>query len=128
MSLCPCSPDSLTAVTFENGIVLQRCGVHDVQSWVVAGETTDRDEVLANLRGVFSVRNEQRRRDRAPVARTPAPVAPAAPRSAPPAPEPNPTVDLTPAATAEILRANSPDEQLTALLQSRGLPGAWAVA
>lgn len=126
MSLCPCSPDSLTAVTFENGIVLQRCGVHDVQSWVVAGETTDRDEVLANLRGVFSVRNEQRRRDRAPVART---AAPAAPRpAAPPAPEPTPTLDLTPAATAEILQASSPDEQLTALLQSRGLPGAWAVA
>lgn len=122
MSMCPCSPSSLTAVTFENGIVLQRCGMHDVQGWVVAGEATDRDEVLANLRGVFSVRNDQRRRDRAAVARTATPVAPA---TAPPAP----VAPATAAApTPEMLRATNPDEQLTALLQARGLPGAWAVA
>lgn len=123
MEMCACPTASLTAVTFEQGIVLQRCSAHDTQTWVVEGEATDRAEVLENLRSVFLERREQRRRAATPTQSRPddvisltTPGRPVRPASAPPVVH----VQLPPGATS--------DEQLTALLQARGLPGAWAIA
>lgn len=124
MEMCACPPASLTAVTFEQGIVLQRCAAHDTQSWIVEGEATGRAEVLENLKAVFLERREQRRRAAAPKSPRPDDVirlteAPAAADR--PARETAKTqIQLPPGATSE--------EQLAALLQARGLPGAWAIA
>jgi hypothetical protein len=108
MSMCPCPPSSLTAVSFDRGLRLLRCGVHEQQGWELDGRPVDRADVLESLRTVFSDRRGQRR---AGCVVTPAPQ-PA--RSAAPA--------------AGVIQLPHTDEGLTALLHARGLTGAWAIA
>lgn len=100
---CACLADSLTSVRFAGDVVMLRCAVHDVQRWVVDGRPAAREDVLPILRGVFGECRGERRtsRNALPLRRRCAP-------------------QRTPAGT--------PDEQLTAVLRARGVPGAWAVA
>ena len=113
MSFCACSPDQLTTVTFDQGIVLLRCGLHDLQCWVVDGQQQERTDVLENLRAIFLERREQRRRSATPAAEDRVIQLPSAPstRCAPLAAVPESDAD-----------------KLNALLQARGLTGAWSIA
>lgn len=114
MSMCPCPPSSLPAVSFDRGLRLLRCGLHEQQSWELDGRPLERADVLDSLRVVFASRRGQRRDEGAA---TPAPV----PATAPPA------------AWREVravirLPVPQTDESLTALLHARGVSGAWAIA
>jgi hypothetical protein len=109
MSMCPCPPNSLTAVSFDRGLRLLRCGVHEQQGWELDGRPLDRADVLENLRTVFTSRRGQRREAGLAVP-TPAPAR------------------TGPAPAAEMIQLPHTDEGLTALLHARGLTGAWAIA
>jgi hypothetical protein len=108
MSMCPCPPSSLTAVSFDRGLRLLRCGVHEQQGWELDGRPVDRADVLDNLRSVFADRRGQRRTGNlaAPARQSPRAAAP----------------------TADVIQLPHTDEGLTALLRARGLTGAWAIA
>lgn len=110
MSMCQCPPSSLTTVSFDRGLRLVRCGLHELQSWEVDGRPLDRADVLESLRTVFASRRGQRRDEGA----------------ATPAPEPA-RAAASPQAR-DVIQLPHTDESLTALLQSRGISGAWAIA
>ena len=106
MSPCSCAPAALTTLSFDNGTVLLRCHLHEQQRWLVDGEPAATPEALSGLRALFIERRGTDRRAYTPrdtirLDRTSPPAAPAA---------------------APL------DDQLTALLHSRGLQGSWAVA
>lgn len=113
MSTCPCSPDALTRVTFDNGTVLLRCPAHEAQRWLVDGQPVDSAAALAGLRELFT----QQRGSRAGRVRTPHRVI-QLPTSR----------ETVPARDVDVRDVRVDDASLTALLQARGLTGSWAVA
>lgn len=113
MAMCPCPPSSLAAVSFDRGLRLLRCGVHEQQSWEIDGRPLERADVLHNLRVVFASRRGQRRDEGAA---RPAPAL---------APAPSARQEAQAVIQLPVLQT---DETLTALLHARGLSGAWAIA
>ena len=110
MSTCDCAPGTLTSFAFSNGVVLQRCLLHEVQSWTGADRSASGTAPLTALKDLFVQERGHWKR----------PVPP--PRAAAPAPRP-------PAPREHVVPADPPtDDLLTALLNARGLTGAWAVA
>ena len=114
MDTCSCAPATLTCVTFARGVVMRRCRRHELQTWTVDGRRTDAETARGLLRDLFV----EMRGERA--------------RSTSPAPTPRvlhlevPSYDDDP--SAEVALPAGADERLTALLNSRGLQGSWAVA
>lgn len=109
MLSCPCSPEGLTAVRFDGGVVMLRCGLHDQQRWLVHGRPTLRADVLPVLRNLFADRRGE-------------------PRRTHPAPKPVKVVRRASPAYAAVPAGAGDDERLTVLLHARGLSGSWAVA
>ena len=103
MTRCACPASTLTSVAFASGVAMQRCPSHELQSWTVDGRPTDARTARRLLQALF-VESRGQRRSGAPASR----------RTIPPA---------QPAAPAR-----HSDEDLTALLNARGLPGTWSVA
>ena len=117
MSTCACAPDDLRSVAFAHDIVMQWCGRHEVQRWTVDGRQADHADVLPALKDLFvEERGSGRRRG---------PAAPKVVRL------PGTTSYAPPAARAYDLPSDEEstvtDEQLTALLKSRGLQGTWSI-
>ena len=106
MSTCACPASSLTSVSFAHGVVMQRCGSHELQTWTVNGRRTDGRAVRGLLKDLFVETRGQRR----PAAELPThQVARSGART-----------HVAPDATT--------DERLTALLNARGVQGSWAIA
>lgn len=118
MPLCGCPTSTLTAVTFERGLALLRCGAHEEQVWTVDGQPISVADAHARLRVAFSDARSQTGRTgpracgRVVNLHT---QRPGATRTSRPA-----TVDVS-----SMLGA---DERLTALLNAHGLHGSWSVA
>jgi hypothetical protein len=113
MSTCGCAPATLTSVAFANGVVLQRCRTHEVQTWTGGDRATSGTAPLPALKDLFVQERGHGKRPAA-AARRARVARPAAPR---------------PAAAAPDVRPEAPsDDLLTALLNARGLSGAWTVA
>lgn len=111
MSTCVCPPAHLTAVGFAHGIVMQRCRVHELQTWTQDGRPTDADAVRSLLRDLFV--ETRGARATSPVSRPAAGSVPSASQSH---------------ASSEVALDAGADEALTTLLRSRGLAGSWGVA
>ena len=111
MSTCICAPAHLTSVAFAHGIVMQRCRLHELQTWTKDGQATDARTVRTLLKDLFV--ETRGTRSTSPVAR-------------------RTNVQLTLPAqdhtSSEVAMGAGADEALTALLRSRGLQGSWAVA
>ena len=113
MSSCACSPAARTTVTFAHGVVLERCPRHEQQSWTIDGRPTAHAEVLRVLKDLFTAERGRRASG----------VLPARRRTVVDLNEPRPAAPVAePAATPWA------DDQLTELLNARGLQGSWAVA
>ena len=116
MSSCSCRPDAQVSVTFVNGTVLLRCLAHETHSWLVDGRPVTVQVALNGLRSLF-VEARATRGTRQP-ARSGRVIS--LPEPAPAACSPSPAAATSP--------TQVDDEALTALLNSRGLTGSWAVA
>jgi hypothetical protein len=111
MNSCACPPATLTSVAFAHGIVMQRCVSHEQQTWILDGRPIDSATVRPALKDLFIQQRDLRQRPRS-----------AAPRrhAVPLVPTPTPVVQH-PAADPRA-------DDLTALLNARGLQGSWSVA
>ena len=109
MNTCACAPAARTSVAFAHGIVMHRCRVHELLTWTVEGRPVETSDVRGQLKDLFVEERGQQRRASGPAAdkviRLSAPLERTAPAD-----------DAT------------VDEQLTALLRSRGVQGSWATA
>ena len=113
MDNCSCAPASLTCVTFARGVVMRRCPVHEIQTWTVDGSRTDAGTARSLLKDLFVDLRGQRGRSTSP-ARGRRVLHLDVPSVADP--------------SSEVALPAGADEHLTALLNSRGLQGSWAVA
>lgn len=111
MSTCDCAPAHLTSVAFAHGIVMRRCGRHELQTWTQDGSPTDADTVRTLLKDLFV--ETRGRRSTSPTAR--------------PAP-PSLTLPVQSHPASDVALDAGADEALTRLLRSRGLQGSWSVA
>ena len=111
MSTCICAPAHRTSVAFAHGIVMQRCRVHELQTWTQHGRPTDARTVRTLLKDLFV--ETRGVRSTSPVDR-PAPV--------------RLTLPAQDHASSEVALGAGADEALTALLRSRGLQGSWSVS
>lgn len=102
MTSCACPESTLTSLTFADGVVLVRCRVHELQTWVVEGRAMGTDAALPVLKDLFVEHRGKGGRPRAVPRKAPV----RAPREMP---------------------AAAVDERLTKLLNARGLPGSWTV-
>lgn len=118
MPLCGCATATLTALTFERGLALLRCGAHEEQVWTVHGEPVPVVDAHARLRAAFAGNRSQTRRtgSRACGGRVLNLLG-----QRPPAREPRP-------AAVNVRSMLGADERLTALLNAQGLQGSWSVA
>lgn len=113
MSTCACAPSHRTTVAFSHGIVLQRCRLHDLQTWTLDGRATDAPTVRGLLKDLFVEARGARTRSTSPLRRrASAPLRAAVPTEVP----------------RDVALGAGADEALTALLRSRGVQGSWSVA
>jgi hypothetical protein len=113
METCSCALSSLTSVTFARGVVMRRCPVHEIQTWTVDGSRTDAGTARSLLKDLFVEMRGQRARSTSPT-----PVRRVLHLNVPSQDDPD----------SEVALPAGADEHLTALLNSRGLQGSWAVA